>query len=96
LFAAPEVVNFDPLSLATDMWSVGVIAFILWVLPSWHCALDCFSQMAWQSHCCLAEVEDWSSIQHYCFCCSISYHFISYHTTFAMAPINQSSAAPHI
>ena len=29
LFIAPEVVNFDPLSLATDMWSVGVIAFIL-------------------------------------------------------------------
>ena len=27
--AAPEVVNFDPLSLATDMWSIGVIAFIL-------------------------------------------------------------------
>jgi len=26
----------------------------------------------------------------------ISYHIISYHTTFAMAPINQSSAAPHI
>jgi len=26
---APEVVNFDPLSLATDMWSIGVIAFIL-------------------------------------------------------------------
>jgi len=33
LFIAPEVVNFDPLSLATDMWSVGVIAFILWVAP---------------------------------------------------------------
>ncbi|RZF45516.1 hypothetical protein LSTR_LSTR005718 [Laodelphax striatellus] len=28
-FVAPEVVNFDTLSLATDMWSVGVITYIL-------------------------------------------------------------------
>lgn len=29
LFLAPEVVSFEPLSLATDMWSVGVITYIL-------------------------------------------------------------------
>lgn len=28
-FMAPEAVNFEPISLATDMWSVGVIAYIL-------------------------------------------------------------------
>ncbi|XP_068706499.1 uncharacterized protein [Montipora foliosa] len=28
-FMAPEAVNFDTISLATDMWSVGVIAYIL-------------------------------------------------------------------
>ncbi|KAL3866656.1 hypothetical protein ACJMK2_043939 [Sinanodonta woodiana] len=28
-FVAPEIVNFEPLSLATDMWSIGVITYIL-------------------------------------------------------------------
>lgn len=28
-FVAPEVVNFETLSLATDMWAIGVITFIL-------------------------------------------------------------------
>ncbi|KAK7500374.1 hypothetical protein BaRGS_00008281 [Batillaria attramentaria] len=28
-FVAPEVVNFDPISPATDMWSVGVICYVL-------------------------------------------------------------------
>ncbi|XP_070569690.1 myosin light chain kinase, smooth muscle-like isoform X2 [Ptychodera flava] len=28
-FVAPEVINFDALSLATDMWSVGVICYVL-------------------------------------------------------------------
>ncbi|XP_055343188.1 myosin light chain kinase, smooth muscle-like [Paramacrobiotus metropolitanus] len=28
-FVAPEVVNFEPISFATDMWSVGVICYIL-------------------------------------------------------------------
>ncbi|KAJ7383694.1 hypothetical protein OS493_026224 [Desmophyllum pertusum] len=28
-FMAPEAVNFDTITLATDMWSVGVIAYIL-------------------------------------------------------------------
>ncbi|XP_052278022.1 death-associated protein kinase 1-like isoform X2 [Dreissena polymorpha] len=28
-FVAPEVVSFEPLSLASDMWSIGVITYIL-------------------------------------------------------------------
>ncbi|KAK3104073.1 hypothetical protein FSP39_024208, partial [Pinctada imbricata] len=28
-FMAPEVVNFDPASFATDMWSLGVICYVL-------------------------------------------------------------------
>ncbi|NWI10744.1 MYLK protein, partial [Crypturellus soui] len=28
-FMAPEVVSFEPVGLATDMWSIGVICYIL-------------------------------------------------------------------
>ena len=28
-FVAPEVVNFEPISFATDMWAVGVITYVL-------------------------------------------------------------------
>ena len=28
-FIAPEIVSYEPLSLATDMWSIGVITYIL-------------------------------------------------------------------
>lgn len=28
-FLAPEAVNYEPLSLATDIWSVGVITYLL-------------------------------------------------------------------
>ncbi|KAG7459707.1 hypothetical protein MATL_G00213430 [Megalops atlanticus] len=28
-FVAPEVINFEPVGLATDMWSIGVICYIL-------------------------------------------------------------------
>ena len=28
-FVSPEVVNYEPLSLTTDMWSIGVITYIL-------------------------------------------------------------------
>lgn len=28
-FAAPEILNYDPLSPATDMWSVGVVCYVL-------------------------------------------------------------------
>ncbi|VDD77238.1 unnamed protein product [Mesocestoides corti] len=28
-FCAPEVVNFDPITFATDMWSIGVMTYIL-------------------------------------------------------------------
>ena len=30
-FAAPEVVNFDAIGFYTDMWSVGVICYVLYV-----------------------------------------------------------------
>lgn len=33
-FVAPEVVNFEAITFATDMWSVGVIAYVLWVLTN--------------------------------------------------------------
>ena len=29
MISAPEVIGYDPLSLATDMWSIGVITYIL-------------------------------------------------------------------
>ena len=29
LIAAPEVLNYEPISLATDMWSVGVLLYVL-------------------------------------------------------------------
>lgn len=28
-FVAPEVINYEPVGLATDMWSIGVICYIL-------------------------------------------------------------------
>lgn len=28
-FVAPEVINYEPVGLETDMWSIGVICFIL-------------------------------------------------------------------
>ena len=28
-FMAPEVVNYEPVGLQTDMWSIGVICYIL-------------------------------------------------------------------
>lgn len=28
-FAAPEVIKYEPLNFYTDMWSVGVITYIL-------------------------------------------------------------------
>ncbi|VDM82678.1 unnamed protein product [Strongylus vulgaris] len=28
-FVAPEVVNYEPLSPATDMWALGVVTYIL-------------------------------------------------------------------
>ena len=28
-FVAPEVVNYDPVTLVSDMWSLGVIAYVL-------------------------------------------------------------------
>ena len=29
IFTAPEVLSYDPISVAADMWSVGVLAFVM-------------------------------------------------------------------
>ena len=39
-FAAPEIVNYDPLSVATDMWALGVVTYILLVYE--HSEIDCY------------------------------------------------------
>lgn len=31
VFEAPEIVNYEPLGLEADMWSIGVITYILQV-----------------------------------------------------------------
>ena len=31
-FVAPEVINYDQIGYATDIWSVGVICYILYVI----------------------------------------------------------------
>ena len=28
-FVAPEVVNFEPIGLPSDMWSMGVLAYVM-------------------------------------------------------------------
>ena len=30
-FAAPEIVDSEPIGFYTDMWAVGVLAYVLWV-----------------------------------------------------------------
>lgn len=37
-FLSPEVVNYDFVSFPTDMWSVGVITYMLWVPCQGSCA----------------------------------------------------------
>lgn len=39
-FLAPEVINYEFVSFPTDMWSLGVITYMLWVADTW-CTLDC-------------------------------------------------------
>lgn len=29
ILLAPEVISFDPVSIASDMWSIGVVTFVL-------------------------------------------------------------------
>jgi len=28
-FCAPEIINFEPVSFSTDMWSLGVMSYVL-------------------------------------------------------------------
>uniref|UniRef100_A0A3B5AYS9 Death-associated protein kinase 3-like n=1 Tax=Stegastes partitus TaxID=144197 RepID=A0A3B5AYS9_9TELE len=39
-FVAPEIVNYEPLGLEADMWSIGVITYILQVKPHQHHAVN--------------------------------------------------------
>lgn len=36
-FLAPEVINYEFVSFPTDMWSLGVIAYMLWVARRTNC-----------------------------------------------------------
>lgn len=38
-FVAPEVVCYEPVDLATDMWSIGVICYILYVPGHFVCLM---------------------------------------------------------
>ena len=31
-FCAPEIINFGPVSFCTDMWSIGVFTYVLYVI----------------------------------------------------------------
>nr|XP_023025574.1 myosin light chain kinase, smooth muscle-like [Leptinotarsa decemlineata] len=41
-FVAPEVVNFDEIGYGTDMWSVGVICYVLGRLSAEQCLSHCW------------------------------------------------------
>lgn len=47
-FSAPEVVTFDEIGYFTDMWSIGVICYVLWV--SWM-GIDHLKMIAFCSRC---------------------------------------------
>nr|XP_014352130.1 PREDICTED: myosin light chain kinase, smooth muscle [Latimeria chalumnae] len=40
-FVAPEVINYEPIGYPTDMWSIGVICYILMICPLPRRRLDC-------------------------------------------------------
>lgn len=40
-FVAPEVISYEPVSLETDVWSIGVICYILWVCVTAQCCRGC-------------------------------------------------------
>lgn len=31
-FISPEIINYEPIGVASDMWSLGVICYVLWVI----------------------------------------------------------------
>lgn len=41
LFEAPEIVNYEPLGLEADMWSIGVITYILYVTSNHRNTSSC-------------------------------------------------------
>jgi len=38
-FMAPEVVQYEPIHFATDTWSIGVIAYVLYAPPASTCSV---------------------------------------------------------
>lgn len=44
-FVAPEVINYEAISYPTDMWSIGVICYILSVLKLMYLFLSDYSDM---------------------------------------------------
>lgn len=40
-FVAPEVISYEPVALGTDMWSIGVICYILYVLLCYTALNEC-------------------------------------------------------
>lgn len=40
-FLSPEVVNYEQVSYSTDMWSMGVITYMLYVRAGWGLPVPC-------------------------------------------------------
>lgn len=43
-FAAPEIVDSEPIGFYTDMWAVGVLAYVLWVSYIISACKECVMQ----------------------------------------------------
>lgn len=41
-FLSPEVVNYEQVSYSTDMWSMGVITYMLYVRAGWGLPVPCW------------------------------------------------------
>lgn len=41
-FLSPEVVNYEQVSYSTDMWSMGVITYMLYVGAGWGLPVPCW------------------------------------------------------
>lgn len=35
-FIAPEIINYEPIGTESDMWSLGVICYVLYVYPKFN------------------------------------------------------------
>lgn len=48
-FLSPEVVNYEQVSYTTDMWSMGVITYMLYVRAGWGLPVPCWGAVV-QGH----------------------------------------------